>query len=245
MTMETANVDIWIGSEWGSVREAFLARLHETPVRGSVVVLVPTLDPVSPAGRVAGWIGTALAETGVRVATRQPGDPFDRAPHSDRSIIGVVDLLLDPNPRQVDQLYAMGLWSRFVPRKRKLMMRVTPFLAEEIVENAAVAAPRLLVQVAEWSGQRVLIAATDLIAAEAVGRGLRAIAQPAGDIGLNPWQTELVRIASERGLGVTSGRMIAIDVQRAGPMPPLVAAEFRLIMERVASLLDCAVSVRG
>ena len=152
-------------------------------------------------GRVCGWIRRALFTNGAALVERQPGDTFDLQSAPGRTVIGVTELLLDPAPAQVDQFYSMGIWSRFVPGRRRLLMRVSPFLTEEIVDNAALADPSLLIQIAEWQGQRVLIASTDLIAAEVIGRGLRSIAQPAGDIGETPWQSDLVRIASERGLG--------------------------------------------
>jgi hypothetical protein len=154
-------------------------------------------------------------------------------------VIGITDLMLDPDAAQVDQLYALGIWSRFAPRRKRLLMRVTPYLNEEIVENAASANPDLLLQIAEWKGQRVLIGSTDLIAAEVVGRGLRAIAQPAGDTGATPWQSELVRIASERRLGVASGPEITLEVQIAGQIPPPIASEFHALSQVVANLIDC------
>jgi hypothetical protein len=242
--MDMAEVQIWIGSEWAAVREALVAYLRQWPA-GALAVITTSLNPATPTGRIAGWVRAAGAETGVSVTARQPGDAFDLAPAPDRAVIGITELLLDPDPAQAEQLYALGLWSRFAPRKRRLLMRVTPFLDEEIVTNAELASPSLLLQIAEWTGQRVLIVATDLIAAEVIGRGLRSIAQPAGDVGLNPWQTELVRIASERRLGVTSGPQIALIVHRAGVMPPPVAAAFRDCVERVARLVDCRVSFEG
>jgi hypothetical protein len=244
--METVTtVHIWIGSEWAGVRAAFVEFLHDLPTAASVSVLTTSLGPASPTGRIAGWIRAESAETGIPVVARQPGDSVDLVPAADRMLVGITELLLDPDPTQADQLYALGLWSRFVPRRRRLLMRVTPFLDEEIVANAEVPSPDLLLQIAEWNGQRVLIAATDLIAAEVIGRGLRAIAQPAGDVGLNPWQTELVRIASERQLGVTSGPQIELVVHQAGVMPPPVATAFRDLVERVGRLVDCRVSVEG
>jgi hypothetical protein len=196
-------------------------------------------------GRVAGWIRKDGPAGDLVVSIVEPGGEFDQGTDGGRATVGVTELLLDPDPAQVDQLFAIGLWSRFAPRKRRLLMRVTPFLDEEIVENAAIASPSLLLQVAEWNGQRVLIASTDLIAAEVVGRGLRAIAQPAGDVGLNPWQSDLVRIASERDLGVVTGPQIDLEIHRAGQMPPPVAGLFRGIAERVGRLVDSPVSFHG
>jgi hypothetical protein len=221
-----------------------VAFLRELPAP-ALEVMTTSLDPSSPTGRISGWVRSASAESGLPFVARQPGDTIDRSPAPERAVIGISELLLDPDPTQAEQLYALGLWSRFVPRKRRLLMRVTPFLDDEIVANAEMAGPTLLLQIAEWSGQRVLIASTDLIAAEVIGRGLRSIAQPAGDVGLNPWQTELVRIASERSLGVTSGPQIEIVVRRSGVMPPPVAAAFRDLAERVARLVDCRISFEG
>ena len=237
---------IWIGSEWAPLREACISFLDDlwlsTPV--TLVVATESTNPERMPGRVAGWIRKAPPAADNLVSVVEPGGDFDLRSDANRTVAGVTEVLLDPDPAQVDQFYAIGLWSRFVPRRRRLLMRVTPFLDEEIVENAALAAPSSLLQVAEWHGQRVLIASTDLIAAEVVGRGLRSIAQPAGDVGLNPWQTDLVRIASERGLGVATGPQIALEIHRAGPMPPETAAAFRTIAERVGQLID-SVSFHG
>jgi hypothetical protein len=243
-TLPATTVRIWIGSEWAPLRSAlsgFLAEVWSTSP-AMVVVAAETANPESMTGRVAGWI---WKDRTTEVSVIEPVSDFELQPGREQYVVGVTELLLDPDPAQVDQLYAIGIWSRFVPRKRRMLMRVTPFLDEEIVENAARAAPQLLLQIAEWSGQRILVASTDLIAAEVAGRGLRAIAQPAGDVGLNPWQSDLVRIASERGLGVVTGPQISLQVRRAGPLPPQVAAEFRRIAERVGLLVDCPVSFHG
>jgi hypothetical protein len=246
-SLQQATVRIWIGSEWAPLRDVFTTYLGNlwSPTPATLVVATESVDPERMAGRVAGWVRKMSPAGDTETTVLEPGGDFDLQSDERRTLIGVTELLLDPDPNQVDQLYAVGLWSRFVPRNRKLLMRVTPFLDEEIVENAAIAAPRLLLQLAEWNGQRVLIASTDLIAAEVVARGLRAIAQPAGDVGLNPWQTDLVRIASERGLGVVTGPRIELEIHRAGPMPPPVAAAFREIAGQVGKLVDCPVSFHG
>lgn len=241
MNTRHSSTQIWIGSEWGPIREMFGSFLHEswpTPPT-SAAIIASSLGADSPAGRVNGWVARHLTQAGIAPVERQPGDTFALRHVPGRAVIGITELLLDPVPSQVDQLYALGIWSRFAPRRKRLLMRVTPYLNEEIVENAALAAPALLLQVAEWQGQRVLIASADSIAAEVVGRALRAVAQPAGDIGETPWQSELVRIASERGLGVTSGPRIALEVYVAGRMPPLLAAEFVALAQAVARLVDC------
>lgn len=246
-SLATATVRIWIGSEWAPLREAFTTFLSELRPTAPATIIVATesASPERMPGRVAGWIRKANPAGDIPVAVVEPGGDFDLRSDGRRTLIGVTELLLDPDPAQVDQLYAIGLWSRFVPRKRRLLMRVTPFLDDEIVANAALASPSLLIQVAEWNGQRVLIAATDLVAAEVIGRGLRAIAQPVGDVGLNPWQTELVRITSERRLGVVTGPQISLAIHRAGQMPPPVASQIRAIAERVGRLVDCSVSFHG
>lgn len=240
-------MQIWIGSEWAPLRAAFAAFLGIlwSSAPGKVLVATESVNPQRMTGRVAAWVRTDQSTAESVVTVLEPGNDVHVGANEVRTVVGVTELLLDPDPAQVDQLYAIGLWSRFVPRKRRLLMRVTPFLDEEIVENAVRAAPQLLLQVAEWSGQHILVASTDLIAAEVAGRGLRAIAQPAGDVRLNPWQTGLVRIASERGLGVATGPQITLEIQRAGPLPPHVAAEFRRIAERVGQLVDCAVSLHS
>jgi hypothetical protein len=122
-------------------------------------------------------------------------------------------------------------------------MRISPYLDEEIVANAISADPRLSLQIAEWQGHRLLLAATDPIAAEVIGRGVRAIAQPAGDIGQNPWQSPMVQIASERGMGVTVGARIMLSAVSAGRIFPTVLAEFQTVTERIGRLVDCGVEV--
>jgi hypothetical protein len=247
MSNSQSAIDIWVGSEWAPMRAAFVSYLSDlwpdSPT--DVAIIAASLNPETPTGRVSGWVRRALTRSGDAPIAREPGQEFPQESASGQTVIGITELLLDPDPAQVDQLYALGIWSRFVPRRKRLLMRVTPFLSEEIVDNAAQANPALLVQIAEWSGQRVLIASTDLISAEVIGRGLRSTAQPAGDIGETPWQSDLVRIASEQRLGATSGPQITLAVHRAGPMPPLVASEFHALVEAVGRLVDCRVTFAG
>ena len=244
MTATTATVHIWIGSEWSPLREAFseyLARAWVSPA-GKVTICGSSLDAANPAGRVSAWLHRFLSGRDSPTTLHQPGDSLVLRSTDPPSLVGVTELLLDPDPAQVDQFYVLGIWTRFAPRRKQLLMRVTPFLSEEIVDNAALANPLMTVQIAEWKGQRVLIASTDIIAAEVIGRGVRTVAQPAGDIGQTPWQSDLVRIAGERSLGVRSGHQITLDIQRAGPMPPLAAHEFAGIAQAVSRMVDCAIS---
>ena len=247
MNKNDSAAHVWIGSEWAPMRAAFASYLSDiwpaSPTDAAIIAA--SLNPETPTGRVSGWVRRALTRSGDPPIQREPGQEFALESASGQRVIGITELLLDPDPAQVDQLYALGIWSRFVPRRKRLLMRVTPFLNEEIVDNAARARPALLLQIAEWRGQRVLIASTDLISAEVIGRGLRSTAQPAGDIGETPWQSDLVRIASERGLGATSGAQMTLAVHRAGPMPPVVAIEFRALIEAVGRLVDCRVTFAG
>jgi hypothetical protein len=247
MSTSQTEVDIWIGSEWAPIRAAFASYLSDLwpDAPSNVVIIATSLNHETPTGRVGGWVRRALSPSGNTLIEREPGQPFAPESASGQTVIGITELLLDPDPAQVDQFYALGIWSRFVPRRKRLLMRVTPFLVEEIVDNAVGARPALLLHVAEWCGQRVLIASTDLIAAEVVGRGLRSVAQPAGDIGETPWQSDLVRIASEQRLSATSGSQVTLGVHRAGPMPPLVASEFHALVEAVGQLVDCRVTFAG
>lgn len=247
MSTRNVSVHVWVGSEWGPIREKFQSFLAELwpSAPSKVAIIAESLDIDTPAGRVSSWVSQALAQAGRIAIERQPGDSFEREHAADEWVIGITELLLDPEPAQVDQLYALGIWSRFAPRRKRLLMRVTPFLTEEIVANAETVGPNLLLQIAEWRGQRLLIISTDPIAAEVISRGLRAIAQPAGDIGNTPWQSELVRIASERCLGVTSGPQITLETHVAGRVPPLIETEFHRLALAVAHLVDCPVSSVG
>jgi hypothetical protein len=239
---QQATVRIWLAAEWQPLRTAFLDTLPNLlagrDLHEHLAVVSESTDAAKPVGRAANWVASSLEGDGERVERVEIGDAF---PLGSVPAIGVTELLLYPDSAQVDQLYALGIWSRFVPRRRRWLMRISPYLDEEIVANANLADPRLSLQIAEWKGNRVLIAATDPIAAEVIGRGLRAIAQPAGDIGQNPWQSPLVRIASERCMGVTVGTQINLHAAAVGRGSPAVLAEFRAVAERVGQLVDCHV----
>jgi hypothetical protein len=242
-SQDPATVNIWFGSEWPSLRKSVTDALPvtEVPDNAEITIVAESGKPDSAPGRIARWVSTAPALASSAISIFRPGARTLPPPTAVGVVIGITELLLDPDPNQADQLYAVGIWTRIIPRRRKLLMRVTPYLAEEIVANAAASQPVLLIQVAEWRGQHVIVMSRDLIAAEVVGRGIRIIAQPAGDIGINPWETEIVRVASERELGVTSGPGILLVARQAGLAPPAVAAEFRLLTKAVANLVDCTV----
>jgi hypothetical protein len=235
-----ATVRIWLAAEWQPLRTAFLSALPNLlPNPGHKLAVVSERnDATRPVGRVANWVASSLEDDGTEVDRVEIGDAFALG---SVPAIGVTELLLDPDPGQVDQLYALGIWSRFVPRRRRWLMRISPYLDEEIVANAIWADSRLSLQIAEWQGHRLLLAAADPIAAEVIGRGLRAIAQPAGDIGQNPWQSPLVRIASERRMGIALGNQINLCAAAVGRVSPSVLAEFRAVAERVGQLVDCRV----
>ena len=48
---------------------------------------------------------------------------------------------------QAEQLYALGIWTRFASRWDRLRMRISPMLEDDIVANAVLANPQL----AAWS----------------------------------------------------------------------------------------------
>jgi hypothetical protein len=237
-------VFVWLAAEWQPLRLEFTAALPDLlpnpPPHAAVVA--ETHDRTKRVGRVANWVVSHLEHVQRRAQRVQIGDSFTLG---SIPAIGVTELLLDPDPAQVDQLYALGIWSRFVPRRRRWLMRITPYLNEEIVANAAAAGPFLSLQVAEWQGHRILLAATDLIAAEVIGRGMRAIAQPAGDTGENPWQSPMVQIAGERALGPTTGAGIQLRAITAGRVSPAVLANYRVVTERIGRLVDCRVDAEG
>ena len=157
--------------------------------------------------------------------------------------IAVTELHLAPDPTLSDQLYAIGIWSRFIGRRRRWAMRLSPALMAEIVANAACANPILNVLVARWRNLRIAVVAHDIIAAEVIGRALRSVLQPAGDIGQTPWQAPLVQAAAERRVGITHGGDMSISVVWLGPEmhPDWPALSARLI--RVAHLIDCQLVV--
>ena len=83
-----------------------------------------------------------------------------------------------------------------------------------------------------------MIIGHDLIAVEATARAFRAIAQPAGDVGLSPWQAPLVQAAIERRMGVVGGHQMAITIKTGSPVDPRVADEANSLVTRICQLLD-------
>jgi hypothetical protein len=193
----------------------------------------------SIAATAAGWIERAASRAGYLAETIDPGSGVVLDCGHPAPKIAVTELHLTPDPALADQLYAIGIWSRFISRRRKWVMRLSPTLMAEIVANAACADPILTVQVARWRNLRLAVIATDVIAAEVTGRAVRSVLQPAGDIGETPWQAEIVQAAAERRLGIANGGDMSISAAWSGPEthPDWHALRARLV--RVAHLIDC------
>lgn len=226
---------IAIGPEWHPIRSHLtdwvVSNVRQAP---QSIALLDTAQE-TPAGRIAGWIERSL---NARLVL-----PGRDAPVSARGPwAGVTELLLDPDPFQAEQLYALGIWTRFANRRDRMRMRVSPTLAADIVAKAAGFDITLLTLVGEWQGQRVVIAGIDPIATEVTARAFRAIAQPAGDVGLSPWQSDLVQAAIERGLGVSGGQYMRIESRTGFPIDPRVAREADRLLERICHLLDTPTS---
>ena len=142
-SQDPATVNIWFGSEWPSLRKWVTDALPATQVPDNVeiTIVAESGKPDSAPGRIARWVSTAPALTSSAISIFRPGARPLPPPTAAEAVIGITELLLDPDPNQADQLYAVGIWTRIIPRRRKLLMRVTPYLAEEIVANAAAAQP--------------------------------------------------------------------------------------------------------
>jgi hypothetical protein len=230
-----AEVMVIAGPEWTPVRERFLSWLPEI----GQDVRIATLEdrPLSPTGRVAGWIRSAAAGRGATAEIVVPGR--DHLPQDDGiTWVGVTELLLDPDPTQVEQLHALGIWTRFASRGERFRLRFSSTLPHDIAGFAARFRPTMVVTVGEWSGLRLVVAGQDLIAVEVVSRAIRAIGSPAGDVGLSPWQAPIVQAAIEPGLGVSGGHQFQIRPVICTPVAPGAAADFTELMGRVSRLLD-------
>jgi hypothetical protein len=230
------------GPEWGPVREAVSRWFAANAPHAATPFQILRIDEgdASPTIRVANWLVRSFSAKDQSAVVVTPGDPV-RRPHPS---IGVTELLLDPDPFQVEQLYALGIWTRFVERRERLKMRVSPSLPADIVANAESFAPSLAVMVGEWIGQRMVIASSDLVAAEVVGRAIRAVAQPAGDIGLSPWQSPIVQAATERGYGVHKAGDINLEVRICLPIAPGAKRDLEAMLEHVSRLIDSGLHLR-
>lgn len=216
------------------VLESRLASLSADPL-----IATESRQPGTMPATATGWLERVVSRTGHSATTIDLTNDFILACGDPAPKIAVTQLGLDPDPAQVDQLYAIGIWSRFITRKRRWSMRVSPRLMAEIVANAACADPILTVQLARWRTLRFAVISGDLIAAEVTGRALRSVLQPAGDIGQTPWQSAIVQAASERGLGIAHGGDMSIRVDWAGPDSYPDWHAFRSQLVRVAHLIDC------
>jgi hypothetical protein len=220
---------ITLGPEWAPLKAIVQAWLRDHPAEiGAIALLDP--NPARPVGRIAGWIAEgSRAELVVPGGTGHPAR---------RGWAGVTELLLDPDPSQVEQLYALGIWTRFATRTNKLRMRISPTLSADIVAMASDFSPELFALVGEWRGNRVVIVGTDPIATEVVSRAFRAFAAPAGDTGLSPWQAPIVQAAIEQGLGITSGSAMSIDARISRPIAPPSFSEAADLIEQICQRLD-------
>lgn len=214
--------------------EGQLADLSTDPL-----IATESRQPGTIPATATGWLERVVSRTGHLATTIDLTSGFVLACGDPTLKIAVSQLGLDPDPAQVDQFYAIGIWSRFITRRRRWSMRVSPGLMAEIVANAACADPILTVQLARWRTLRFAVISDDLIAAEVTGRALRSVLQPAGDIGQTPWQSPIMQAACERGLGIVHGGDMSISVEWSGPEshPDWRAFQARLV--RVAHLIDC------
>lgn len=212
---------------------------HVGSLAADPILATEACPPESLPALVIGWVGRFVSRAGFVATVIAPDSGVVLEYGEPSPKMAVTALALDPDPALVDQLYALGIWSRFVSRRRRWQMRLSPNLMAEIAANAACASPVLTIQVARWRNERLAIVAGDVIAAEVTGRALRSVLQPAGDVGQTPWQTSLVQAAGERGLGVRHGEEMTIEARWAGPgeHPDWLALRARLV--RVAHLIDC------
>ena len=216
------------------VLEADLAILGADPI-----IATESLTEGSFTATASRWIERVASRAGYLAETFAPESGIVIECGQPAPKIAITELNFAPDPSLSDQLYAIGIWSRFISRRRKWAMRLSPTLMADIVANAACAGPILTLQVGSWRNVRLAVISTDLIAAEVTGRALRSVLQPAGDIGETPWQAAIVQAASERRLGITSGRDMAISATWCGPdtHPDWQALSARL--GRVAHVIDC------
>jgi hypothetical protein len=114
-------------------------------------------------------------------------------------------------------------------------MRVSPQLDLDIVINAEAANPVLLIQVGTFGGAWFAVLADDLVAAEVVGRALRAVACPADWDGINPWEQPIVQIGMERNLGIRGPEAIRVVLDGDSSNE---AETFRSVVADAAALLD-------
>ncbi len=230
-----------------ALRELIVPVLERDLAGLSADPLIATESPAAgllPAG-AARWIERVASRRGYMAEKIDAGSGIVLECGHPAPKLAVTELHLEPDPGLTEQLYAIGIWSRFVSRRRKWTMRFTPTLMAEIVANAACADPILTVQVARWRNIRLAVIATDLIAAEVTGRALRSVLQPAGDIGETPWQAPIVQAAVVRRLGVVHGHDMSISAVWSGPetYPDWLALRTRLV--RVSHLIDCELTVEA
>ena len=129
--------------------------------------------------------------------------------------IGVFDLPLDPEFPATNVLFAINPWTRLASRKRRLAMRISPQLDLDIVINAERVNPVLTIQVGRFGSAEFALICSDIVAAEVIGRAMRAVAAPQDWDGTSPWQTPIVQHAIERSMGVRHGGQISFNIKLA------------------------------
>lgn len=243
--VEHNRVLVAIGPEWAPVRQLtteWLIRAFPSPPR-HVTVATNERRPDTPTGRVVAWVLEAWPPDGTFGTAVGPGDQPPTNDGVEAGWIGVTELLLDPDPVQTDQLYAFGLWTLLASRLERLRLTVAPDLPAEIAERAGRHHPLASLLVGEWEGQRLVIASRDLIAAEVTARAFRAIAQPAGDTGLSPWQAPVVQAAIEQGLGAPNGHAFEVELRVANPIAPHMAVVARRLLKQIVDAIDTQLGV--
>jgi hypothetical protein len=115
------------------------------------------------------------------------------------TLVAVNDLSQSKEERPV---VAIGVWSRFAGWRERLGTFAAKPEQALAADVALAVRPSLILLAANWRGMTVVIATSDVIAAELVGLAvIRARGSAAADE-IGPWQDELVQRATEFELGV-------------------------------------------
>jgi hypothetical protein len=240
-TSATAVVSIRVAPTLERLRELTVPVLERGLVglAADPLIAAESLKPGTLPSTIARWVERVASRAGYLAETIDPTSEVVLECGHPAPKIAVTELNLAPDPSLTDQLYAIGVWSRFISRRRFWQMAFSPTLPAEIAANAACANPTLTVQVGRWRTVRFAVIATDPIAAEVTGRALRSVLQPAGDIGQTPWQAEIVQAAGERGLGIRTGAAMTLALEWSGPESHPDWHALRARMVRIAHLIDC------
>jgi hypothetical protein len=175
------------------------------------------------------WVVADVSGRGARIERI----PVRRELVEAAALIGVASI---GGPADAEPL-AIGLWVRHLHPKFAIAARLGGDRAPIVADLALPFFPRLLVLAGQWGSQTVVVATSDLIAAELAGLVLRHGATADPEERIRPWEDPLIQRAAELGLGIEHPSSLDLRPIWAGPIGSPAADALLSLSDLVADAL--------